>query len=112
MARPRRSEDAHRYCRVGHHRGRLRHAVADLVHLLDVLVVGLAEVVPDGGVRRDDVGLIAAVGDDVVRPLLDAEVLAAEIPGDVHQLHGVERRTAAPRRARRVRALAFEAVLD
>ena len=100
------------YVGVGHHRGGLRHVVADLPQLLDVVVAGLAEVVPDAGVRRHDVRLIAAVGDHVVRALLQAQVLAAEVPADVHQLHGVERRPAAPRRAGGVRALALEGVLD
>ena len=86
--------------------------VADLAQLLDVLVVGLAEVVPDARVRRHDVRLIAAVGDHVVRALLQPQVLAAEVPADVHQLDGVERGAAAPRRAGRVRALALERVLD
>ena len=76
------------------------------------VVVGLAEVVPDRRVRRHDVRLIAAVGDHVVRALLQAQVLAAEVPADVHQLDGVERRAAAPRRAGGVRALALERVLD
>ena len=83
------TRDGHR--RVGHHRRALRHLVADLPHLLDVLVVGLAEVVPDRRVARHDVRLIAAVGDDVVRALLEAQVLAAEVPADVHQLDRVER---------------------
>ena len=97
---------------AGHHRGGLRHLVADVPHLLDVVVVGFAEVVPDRGVRRHDVRLIAAVGDDVVRALLNAQMLAAEIPADVHQLDGVERRASAPGRAGRVRAFALERVLD
>ena len=70
-------------------------------HLLDLRIRRLAEVVPDRGRARDDVGLIAAVGDDVVRALLERQVLAAEVPADVHQLHGVERAAAAPRRSRR-----------
>ena len=43
---------------------------------------------------------------------LDPQVLAAEIPADVHQLHGVECRAAAPGRSGRMRALALEVVLD
>ena len=112
VPRPRRAEKARRHLGVGHHRRGLGHRVADLPQLLDVRVVGFAEVVPDARVGRHDVGLIAAVGDDVVRALLQAEVLAAEIPADVHQLHRVERRASAPRRAGRVRALAFEGVFD
>ena len=71
----------------------------------------LAEVVPDRRGPRHDVRLIAAVGDDVVRALRERQVLAAEVPADVHQLDGVERAAAAPRRAGGVRALALEAVL-
>ena len=80
--------------------------------LLDVLVVGLAEVVPDRRVARHDVRLVAAVGDHVVRALLQAQVLAPEVPADVHQLDGVERAASAPRRAGGVGALALELVLD
>src|SRR5947209_4367834 len=47
-----------------------------------------------------------------MRPLLQAEVLAPEVPADVHQLHGIERRAAAPRLAGGMSALALEAVLD
>ena len=68
--------------------------------------VGLAEVIPDGGRPRDDVGLVAAVGDDVVRALLERQMLATEVPADVHQLHSVERAAAAPRRAGRMGRLA------
>ena len=86
---------------AGHHRRGLGDRVAGLPHLLDVREVGLAEVVPDRRGARDDVGLIAAVGDHVVRALAQAQVLAAEVPADVHQLDGVERAAAAPRRRRR-----------
>ena len=92
--------------RAGHQRRALRHLVAEVPHLLDVRVVGLAEEVPDRRLRRHDVRLIAAVGDDVVRALLEAEVLAPEVPAGVHQLHGVERAAAAPGRAGAVRGLA------
>ena len=74
--------------------------------------VGLAEVVPDRGVPRHHVGLVAAVGDDVVRPVFERQVLAAIVPADVHQLDGVERAAAAPRCAGRVRGLAGEGELD
>ena len=47
-----------------------------------------------------------------MRPLLQAQVLATEVPADVHQLHGVERGAAAPRRGGGMRALALERVLD
>ena len=98
--------------RVGHQRRALGHLVADLPQVLDAVEVGLAEVVPDAGVARDDVGLIAAVGDDVVRALLQAQMLAAIVPAHVHQLDGIERRSAAPRRAGAVRRFALEGVLD
>jgi hypothetical protein len=109
---PRGPKDPARHFRIGHHRRGLCHPVADIPQLLDFLVAGLAEVVPDRCSRRDDVRLVPAVGDDVMRALLDAQVLAAEVPPDVHQLRGVERRSAAPRRTGPVRALALEAVLD
>ena len=90
----------------------LRHVVADAPHVHDVVVIGLAEVIPDRGVGRHHVGLVAAVGDHVVRALRQAQMLAAEVPADVHQLHGVERALAAPGSAGGVRAFALEHVLD
>ena len=95
----------------GHHRRALRDPVADRPQVLDALERRLAEVVPDGRGRRHDVRLIAAVGDHVVRALRQRQVLAPEVPADVHQLDRVERAPAAPRRRGRVRALALEAVL-
>ena len=80
----------------GHHRRPLRDRIADLAQLRDVRVIELAEVVPDARHRRHDVRLVAAAGDHVMRALLGAQVLAAEVPADVHQLHRVERAAAAP----------------
>ena len=73
--------------------------------------VRLAEIVPDRRDRRHDVGLIAAIGDHVVRALLGPQVLAAEVPADVHQLHRIEGAAPAPGRPRRAR-LAMERVFD
>ena len=109
---PCRSEHARRDGRVGHHRCALGHGVADLAHLFDVFVIELAEVVPNTREARHDVGLIAAVRDHVMRPLLQSQVFATEIPADVHQLHRIERAASLPRRACRVRALALEGVFD
>src|SRR5688572_19700222 len=106
MLRPRGAEDARVYGGVGYQRCALGDLVADLAHSFDVFVIKLAEVVPDAGGLRNDVGLIAAVGDHVVRALLGAEVFAAEVPADVHQLDGVERAASLPRRSRGVRAFA------
>ena len=47
-----------------------------------------------------------------MRPLLDAQVLAAVVPADVHQHRRIQRAAPAPRRARRMRALALERVFD
>ena len=96
---------------VGHQRRAFGHLVADVPQLLDVRLIDFAEVEPDAGVARHDVRLIAAVGDDRVRALRQAQVLAAILPADAHQLDGVERRAAAPRRAGAVRRFAFERVL-
>ena len=112
MPRIGRAEDARRPLGVGHQRRALGHLVADLPHLLDVRLIDLAEVEPDAGVARHHVRLVAAVGDHRVRALRQAQVLAAIVPADAHQLDGVERRAAAPRRAGAVRRLAFEGVFD
>jgi hypothetical protein len=86
--------------------------VSPISRSLDVRVVDFAEVVPHARIRGHDVRLIAAVGDHVVRSLLKPQMLAAEVPPDVHQLHGVERRPAAPRVGGGMRALTLERVLD
>ena len=64
---------------------------------------GLPEVCPDRRIAGDDVRLVAAIGDDVMGALLNPQVLAAEVPPDVHQLHGVQRTAPAPRRIPAVR---------
>ena len=81
---------------AGHRSRAVGHLVADIPHPHDVRVVGLAEEVPDRRGRRYHVRLVAAVADHVVRALLDPQVLAAEVPADVHQLHRVERTPAVP----------------
>ncbi len=97
---------------VGHHRRALRDGLTNPPQLLDLRIRRLPEVVPDGGVARDDVRLVAAVGDDVVRPVLEGKVLPAVVPADVHQLDRVERASSSPRRACRMRGLAGERELD
>jgi hypothetical protein len=104
--------NARRHLGVGHHRRAFGHLVADVPQLLDVRLIGFAEIPPDAGVARHDVRLIAAVGDDRVGALRQAQVFAAVLHADAHQLDGIERRAAAPRRAGRMRGLAFERVLD
>ena len=96
---------------VGHQRRALGHLVADVPQLLDVRLIGLAEIEPDAGIARHHVGLIAAVGDHLVRALRQPQVLATVVPAHAHQLHGVERRASAPRRTGAVRRLALEGVL-
>ncbi len=95
---------------AGHHRGAGGDRVQDRPHLLDMGEVQLAQVVPHRGILGDHVGLVAAVGDHVVGALGDPQVLAPEIPGDVGELHRIERAAAPPRRAGRVGRLALEGV--
>ena len=59
-------------------------------------IVEFAKEIPYGRHRRDDVRLVSSVRDDVVRPLLEPQVLTAVIPAAVHQLDGVQRATAHP----------------
>src|SRR3989304_4368736 len=56
----------------------LRRLVADLEELLDVGLVELAEVVPDGSLGRHDVRLVAAVGDHVMHALRGPPARGAE----------------------------------
>ncbi len=95
-----------------HHRGALGHFHPDVVHLLDFGIGYLAQEIPDGCRARYHVRLIASIGDHVVRPLLQPQMLASKIPADVHQLHRIERAAAAPRRARRMRRFSHKVVLD
>src|SRR3546814_2099935 len=67
---------------------------------------------PDRGDRRYDVRLIAAVGNHIMGPLLGAEMLAAHVPADVHQLHPVKRGAAPPGCASGMGAVALECILD
>src|SRR5690606_13461755 len=60
----------------------------------------------------NDVGLVPAIGNHVVRALLQAQVLTPIVPADVHQLHGVECAPAPPRCTRGVRGRALERVDD
>src|SRR2546423_109763 len=57
-------------------------------------------------------GLISAVRDHVMRALCETEMLAAEVPADVHELDSIERASAAPRSSGCVSAFALEHVLD
>ena len=109
---PSRAEHARRERSVGHQGCALGDLVADLPESFDVRIIQLAEVIPDGGGGRNNVGLVAAIGDYVMRALLQAQMLAAEIPTCVHQFHGVQSAAAAPGSAGTVRAFAFEQVLD
>src|SRR5262249_50182191 len=69
-------------------------------------------VIPDSSVRWDNVWLVASISNDVMRTLRQPQMLAAEIPADVHQFHRIEGALASPRSARGVRTLAFERVFD
>ena len=110
VRRPRAAQQARGDRGVGHQRRGFRHIVPDAPQIHDVLVIGFAEVIPDRGVRRHHVGLIAAIGDHAVHRVPMPQMFAAEIPADVHEFHGIERASPAPWRRRRVRALAFETV--
>ena len=80
--------------------------------LLDAWVLRLAKEIPDRGTRGNDVRLVTAVRDHVVDPVLETQMLAPVIPAGVHQLDGIKRAPASPRRARAVSGLAVEGVFD
>ena len=93
------------------HQGRaVRHPVARIIKRLDVGEGLLAEIVPDARFRRHHIGLIAAVEDHPVGPLLRLDVLPVEAPADVHQFDGVQRASAAPGGARSVGRLSVKAI--
>ena len=106
------SENAPADLGIRHLRGGLGHGVPDIEELLHMLVIELSEVVPNRCYRRYDVWLISAIGDDVMRSLRKAQVFAAEVDGRIHELNGIERATAAPRRTRGMRGLSAKSVLD
>src|SRR5690606_28852376 len=57
---------------------------------------GVAEIVPDACLVRDDVGLQTTIGDHIVRTLVGMHVFAAVVPADIHEFHGVERTATGP----------------
>ena len=82
---PRAAQKTFRVFGVGHQSGGLRHVVADAPQVHDVVVISFAEIKPDGCVRRNHVGLIAAIGNHVVDASRQAKMLPAEIVADTHQ---------------------------
>src|SRR5579884_4470181 len=95
--------DAHLHLGAAHPGG----AVGDVGEPVEVgLGVGVGvgpHVVPGLGGRRYDVGLAAAVGDDVVDAAGLLDVLAHVVGADVHQLDAVQRAAALVRAGRGVR---------
>ena len=112
VAGPRRSQQARCHRSPRHHRRRHGHIVANLPQIHDVLVVGLAVVIPNRGVGGDHIRLVAAVGDHIMHPTAHADMFAAKIPADVHQLHRIQRAAPAPRSPGGVRRLSSECVFD
>src|SRR5215475_15993790 len=80
--------------------------------LLAVILGGRAQVEFRGGVLRDDVGLIPALGDDAVHARIRPELLTHLIERHEELDHGVERIHPAPRPGRGVRGLAEELACD
>ena len=66
-----------------------------LVHRLD-LFVAVADVVPDAGLVRHDIGRLAALQDDVVHAVGRIEVFAQEICGHVRDLDRIQRASPGP----------------
>src|SRR5437867_4223911 len=75
-------------------------------------VIDFAKVVPDGRFAGNDVRLIAAIADDVMRPLLRAQMLPAIVPPNIHQLNGVKRAAASPGSGGRMSRFTGERVFD
>src|SRR5262249_22426302 len=101
-----------RHFGVGHHRRCFGDLINDLVVLLDVLEIHLAEEIPHRSARRDDVWLIAPLCCYVMRALPPSQLRPAKIPADVHQLYGAERVASAPRPRGSMRRLTLERVFD
>ena len=97
---------------IGHHRRALGDAIERFVIFHDAVRLYLAHEVPDAGIRRHDVRLIAAVVDHVMRALQRVQVLAPVVPADVEQFDGVEGAAARPGVARAVGRDAVEHVFD
>ncbi len=97
--------------RARHFRRGIRNRISQVVQILDVWIVQLAEVVPNRGFRGNNIGLISAIDDDAVRALRGTQVFAAKVPAGVHQLDGIQRAAPFPRRRSGVRRLAMEKIL-
>jgi hypothetical protein len=70
----------------------------------------VAEIVPDRCNARHDVGLAAAIADDIMRALRKRQMLAAVIHRRVHDFHRIKRAAAVPGVGGGVRGLAVEGV--
>src|SRR5207245_368944 len=80
--------------------------------LLTVILRGRPQVELRGRVLRDDVGLVAALGDDAVYARVGLELLAHLVERDEELDHGVEGIDPAPRPGRGVRGFSKEVALD
>ena len=111
VQRPRRPEHARCHGGVRHQR-RPCAIWLPISHMRLISIRRFAEVVPDRGVAWNDVRLITAVGDHVVRPLLNPEVFTSVVPTDVHQFHRIEGASSSPRSVTAVGRLALECVFN
>jgi hypothetical protein len=93
---------------VGHHRGALRNLLRLLEELARTLGRRIAEIPPDRRLGRDDVRLLAAVGDRAVRGHRRQHVFAVLRDPHVHQHNRVERVATFPRPHRGMRRLTGE----
>ena len=109
---PRRPKDAHvRESSIGHQGCALRDALRCLEQLQRLVIILLAEIKPDRRAARNDVRLIAAVLDHVVRARLRADVLASKLPALAHEHDRIQSTVAAPWRASGMRREPLEAKL-
>jgi hypothetical protein len=97
---------------IGCHGGRIGGLVADIEQGFHRVKGVVAEIVPDRGDARHDVGLAAAIADDIMRALRQRQMFAAKIHRHVHDFDGVERAATIPGIAGGVRRLAVEGVFD
>ena len=56
----------------------------------DIVCGDFPDEIPDTGVGRHNVRLVSTIADDIVRSLQRMEMLATEIPGDVHQFDRIQ----------------------
>ena len=112
MARIGSANDAPADASVGHHRCAFRDALQRGEVFSNTVCGDFPNEIPDRGLRWHDVGLIATIDNDIMRPLERMQVLTSKVPGDVHEFDRIEGTAPLPGIACAMRRCAVKLVFD